>query len=86
MRCLHLFAPLYAFLHKEVYVKQPEGFDDGTGRVYRLRKALYGLKQAPRVWNEDIGATLVDAGFTRSASHEALYVRIEGGEPLYVLV
>lgn len=77
---------LNGVLHEEVYVKQPEGFDDGTGRVYRLRKALYGLKQAPRVWNEDIGATLVDAGFTRSASDEALYVRFERGEPVYVLV
>lgn len=41
-----------AFLHGElredVYVDQPEGFEDqqDTRRVYKLRKALYGLKQA----------------------------------------
>ncbi|CAI7778587.1 unnamed protein product [Closterium sp. NIES-53] len=67
-------AYLNAVLQEEVYVRQPEGFDDGTGRVYRLRKALYGLKQAPRAWNEEIGTTLIAAGFDRSACDEALYI------------
>jgi hypothetical protein len=53
-------------LEEEIYVQQPEGHDDGTGRVYRLRKALYGLKQAPRVWNTEIGGYLTSCGFTRS--------------------
>ncbi|GJX68399.1 retrovirus-related pol polyprotein from transposon TNT 1-94 [Tanacetum coccineum] len=39
-------------LQKEVFVSQPEGFEDPDNptHVYRLMKALYGLKQAPRVW------------------------------------
>jgi len=77
---------LNGVLNEEVYVCQPEGFDDGTGRVYRLRKALYGLKQAPRVWNEEIGTTLVAAGFTRSVCDEALYVKFDGNDPVFVLV
>ncbi|NBU34777.1 hypothetical protein EBS40_09225, partial [bacterium] len=43
---------LRASLDEEVYLKQPEGMDDGTGRVYRLIKAMYGLKQAPRCWEQ----------------------------------
>ena len=35
---------LNARLREEIYLRQPEGADDGTGRVFRLRKALYGLK------------------------------------------
>lgn len=31
-------------LKEPVYMEQPEGFDDGSGRVCRLKKALYGLK------------------------------------------
>ncbi|CAI7900183.1 unnamed protein product [Closterium sp. NIES-53] len=79
-------AYLNAVLQEEVYVRQPEGFDDGTGRVYRLRKALYGLKQAPHAWNEEIGTTLIASGFDRSACDEALYIRFVDEEPVYVLV
>ena len=41
---------LNGFIEKEVYVKQPPGFENlkFPNRVYILQKALYGLKQAPR--------------------------------------
>ena len=32
----------------EIYVKQPQGYDDNTGRVCKLTKALYGLRESPR--------------------------------------
>ena len=37
---------------EEVYLEQPEGFDDDSGRVYRLKQSLYSLKQAPGYWNK----------------------------------
>ena len=34
-------------LKEEVYMRQPEGFEEKTPQwVWRLRQALYGLKQA----------------------------------------
>ncbi|GJS16217.1 copia protein [Tanacetum coccineum] len=43
-------ATLRVILQEEVFVSQPEGFEDQENptHVYRLKKALYGLKQAPR--------------------------------------
>lgn len=32
-------------------MKQPSGYDDGSGRICKLQRSLYGLKQAPRCWN-----------------------------------
>ena len=39
-------ADLNGWLKEEIYMKQPAGFDDGTGRVCLLVRPLYGLKQA----------------------------------------
>ena len=33
-------------------MRQTEWFDDGSGRVCKLKRSLYGLKQAPRCWNQ----------------------------------
>nr|GEY21127.1 retrovirus-related Pol polyprotein from transposon TNT 1-94 [Tanacetum cinerariifolium] len=42
-------------LKKEVYVKQPPGFDSNEfpNHACKIDKALYGLKQAPRAWKRD---------------------------------
>jgi hypothetical protein len=45
-------------LQEVVYIEQPEGFNDGTGRVCILRRALYGLKQAPRAWYQTLAKFL----------------------------
>jgi len=37
-------------IKETIFMKQPDGFNDGTGRVCKLNKALYGLPQAPRAW------------------------------------
>ncbi|KAB0792689.1 hypothetical protein PPYR_14648 [Photinus pyralis] len=39
-------------LQEEVYMKQPEGFEDETNRVCKLNKSVYDLKQSPRRWNK----------------------------------
>ena len=35
---------LYGTLEEEVPVRQPEGFDEGSGQVCKLKRSLYGLK------------------------------------------
>jgi len=56
-------AYLNGLLKEEVYMAQPEGFDDRTSRVCRLIKTLYGLKQSGREWNEQLNKKLTEKGF-----------------------
>lgn len=73
-------------LKEEVYMRQPDTFDDGTARVCRLQKSLYGLKQASRCWNEKLGAALLKAGLNRSRTDTCIYSRINGSDVLIVAV
>lgn len=66
-----------AFLHgdlkEEIFMEQPEGFEDGSERVCLLKKGLYGLKQAPRAWNEKIDTFFKGIGLTRSEADHSIY-------------
>ncbi|CAI7843587.1 unnamed protein product, partial [Closterium sp. NIES-53] len=81
-------AYLHGVLKEELYMRQPPGFDDGSGRVCRLKKSIYGLKQAPRQWYLKFDEALMDFGFERSECDPALYhlVRDEGRLSLYLYV
>ncbi|GJS95465.1 retrovirus-related pol polyprotein from transposon TNT 1-94 [Tanacetum coccineum] len=56
-------------LQEEVFVSQPEGFEDQDNptHVYRLKKALYGLKQAPRAWYDTPSKFLLANNFFKGA-------------------
>jgi hypothetical protein len=64
---------LYGDLEEEIFMTQPEGKDDGTGRVCLLKKGLYGLKQAPRCWNTKVHSFLTTLGMTRSQADQCVY-------------
>ncbi|KAJ3488832.1 hypothetical protein NLI96_g2539 [Meripilus lineatus] len=79
-----------AFLHSkidtEIYMKQPPGFEDGTNKVLQLLLGLYGLKQASRLWNEHMDDKLVNAGFHRLRSDNAVYVqRCDTGDSILAI-
>jgi hypothetical protein len=72
-------------LEEEVWVKEPPGYETGTGNVYRLHKALYGLKQAPRAWYAKLKQELTVLGFTPSVSDPGLFI-LSGNNVVYALV
>lgn len=39
---------LYGYIEEEIYMKQPDGYSDGTSHVCRVLRSLYGFKQPPR--------------------------------------
>lgn len=77
---------LYGELEEVIYMKQPEGFDDGSGRVCLLKKSLYGLKQAPRCWHKRFGNFLLKLGFTVSEADPCLFIRDKGNSKLILVL
>lgn len=55
-----------AFLHGEleveIFMEQPEKFEDGSKGVCLLHKSIYGLKQASRVWYQKLDTVLQKSG------------------------
>ncbi|CAI7905238.1 unnamed protein product [Closterium sp. NIES-54] len=77
---------LNGIILEELYMQQPEGLDDGSGRVCRLKNAIYGLKQAPRAWYHKLEETLLTGGFKKSECDHRLFLLQEKNEFLMLLV
>ncbi|CAI7757258.1 unnamed protein product [Closterium sp. NIES-54] len=77
---------LYGVVDEEIYMKQREGYDDGSGRVCSLNKAIYGLKQAPRCWYARLMEVLEALGFKVSGCDESLFMTEGEEEKVFLLV
>ena len=75
---------------EEIYVKQPQGFEElgpmGVMLVCRMLKSLYGLRQASRNWNKVIDRWLRKFGFTPSAADPCVYVLADDKNGILVVV
>lgn len=77
---------LYGKLNDEIYMTQPDGFNDGSGRVCKLNKSIYGLKQSPRCWNARLVNFLTKTGLKQSIADPCLFVRNQQGRKLVVAI
>ncbi|GJV42127.1 retrovirus-related pol polyprotein from transposon TNT 1-94 [Tanacetum coccineum] len=75
-------------LQEEVFVSQPEGFEDPEHptHVYRLKKALYGLKRAPRAWYDTLLKFLMETKFFKRTTDPTLFTRKIGKHILLVQI
>lgn len=71
---------LNAPVDEEIYLEQPDGFVEGTNKVWMIKKAIYGLKQSPKMWNEDVNDFLVSIRFHQSPCDACLYLRQKDSE------
>lgn len=66
-----------AFLNGEIdtdlYINQPQGYQQNPDLVCKLQKGLYGLKQSPRLWNKRIDAFLSRQNFQRCQTDLCVY-------------
>jgi hypothetical protein len=79
---------LYADMEDEVYIKQPDGYEDEMqpNKVCRLLKSLYGTKQVARQWNKRLNDFFVGLGFARADADPCLYTCINESEYTCVVV
>ena len=78
---------LYGELEDEIYVNQPEGYQNGTNEVWKLKKSLYGLKQAPRCWNKRLVEFMKQQEFQESSADPCLFFRrTNNGQKLIVSI
>ena len=68
---------LYGDVDTNIYIYQPTGFDDGSGRVCKLNKALYGLKQSPRIWYRHLLNYLTALGYRALAEDHSVFLHPE---------
>ncbi|GJX27467.1 retrovirus-related pol polyprotein from transposon TNT 1-94 [Tanacetum coccineum] len=75
-------------LQEEVFVSQPEGFEDPEHptHVYHLKKTLYGLKQAPRAWYDTLSKFLMATKYFKGDVDLTLFTRKTGKHILLVQI
>ena len=68
---------LNGYIDEEVYVSQPQGFEDHKhpNHVFKLKKALYHLKQAPRQWYERLSSFLLSHSYERGKTDKTLFIK-----------
>lgn len=81
-----------AFLHgdlkDEIYMLQPEGFEEKgkENLVCRLTKSLYGLKQAPRCWYKRFDSFIMSLGYSRLYADPCAYFKRFGESDFITLL
>ena len=83
-------AYLNANLEENVFLQQPEGFEQkdsgGNQLVCKLNKSIYGLKQSGRNWYYTLQMFLKSIDFTASKSDPCLFMRISKDVLEYVCI
>lgn len=74
-------------LEEDVYMKQPEGFEQmkGDDVVLKLKKSLYGLKQSGNAWNKCLNSFLNEIEFKRMKTDPCVYKKGEKLEDIIIL-
>lgn len=77
-------AYLHAPIDCELYIEQPEGFEQHSDTdeklVCKLNKSLYGLKQSGRNWNQMLSDYLYENGFMQNPADHCVYTKQTGKE------
>ena len=79
---------LNGFLKEDVYMTQPQGFEDPNSprKVCKLKKSIYGLKQASRSWNLRFDEAVKSFGFLRNEEESCIYKKLSGSSIAFLVL
>jgi len=67
-------------------MRQPDGFNNGSGRVCKLNRCLYGLKKARKCWNQRFVDFIKKKRLKVSTADPCLFVCQRNGKKLTVAI
>ena len=79
-------AYLHGRLNEIIYMNQPPGYNDNSGRSCLLVRSLYGLKQAGNVWNQELNRVLHEIKFDQLKSDYCCYIKRQDDDFTVLLV
>ena len=77
---------MYGELDTDIYMRQPEGYRDGSTKVCKLNRSLYGLKQSPRCWNKRFSQFLQKHNLIVSDADPCLFYRNDEKGKMFVVL
>ena len=79
---------LNGYLEENVYMMQPEGFEDPKNprKVCKLKKSIYGLKQASRSWNLRFDEVVKKFDFIRCEEEPCVYKKFSGSKVAFLVL
>jgi len=79
-------AYLNSILNEEIYMVQPDHFNDRTRCMLKLVQAIYRLRQARCVWHQKLCHVLANLGFSQSAADECVYINKSCDSILIIMI
>ena len=73
-------AYLNSTLDEEIYMCQPDSFNDKSGRILKLHWAIYGLKQSGHSWYKKLTTVLFNDRFTWSHADNCVFYKKTGNQ------
>ena len=78
---------LNGFIKEELYMMQPEGFDNpkGANKMCKLQRSIYGLVQASQSWNIRFDELIKAYSFIHTYGEAYIYKKVSGSTTTFLI-
>ena len=78
---------LNGFIKEELYMMQPEGFNDpnGANKICKLQRSIYGLVQASQSWNIRFDELIKAYSFIQTCGEACIYKKVSGSTTTFLI-